>query len=273
MAHRIVYVSDSYQSYVYGFTYPQGSPFGPIISKDLAQPQGACVDKAGNIWVANSGASDIIGFSHPAKKPKKILADPGSVPSDCAIDPRTGNLAVANAGNTGSQNGTVAIYRAASGRPTQYTDASLVRAFFCTYDDRGNLFLDGFTREGFGLAELPAGRTSFKNIKVQQPIYFPGAVQWDGQYIAVGDQGRSKVYELAIEGRAATVVGTTRLLHASDVVQFWLVRSGGRAIQLVAPDAADHDVKVYSYPAGGSPTSTFTGQNMYEPVGAVVTSD
>jgi hypothetical protein len=178
-------------------------------------------------------------------------------------------------GNTGYGAGSVAIYANASGTPIQYTDAVLKRALFCSYDDRGNLFVDGFTRKGFGLAELPKGSSTFSEITLTQSIYFPGGVEWHGRYLAVGDQDVSKVYQFAIKDKHAVLEGTTRLDRARDVVQFWLVqkKSEARAGELVAPDAYNHDVSIYNYPAGGSPTSTFSCYFMYEPVGAAVSPD
>jgi len=114
-----------------------------------------------------------------------------------------------------------------------------------------------------------------RNLLVSQTIYFPGGVEWDGKYLAVGDQDTSNVYQLAVINEKTMVKGTTALDDAGDVVQFWLVRDGPktRAVRLVAPDTYNHDVELYRYPAGGRSIGTFLGVDMYEPVGAAVTPD
>lgn len=272
--HSFLYVTDFYQNYLYGFSYPGGKQIATI-SKDMARPEGECVDKSGEVWVVDNGGASILAFAHGGTKPEQVLNDPNTEPGGCSVDPASGDLAVTNMGNAGPGVGSVAIYTDASGTPKQYTDPSLERPFFCSYDDKGNLFVDGLTRHGFGLAELSKGASSFKDIAVSQTIYFPGGVEWDGRYLAVGDQDTGEVYQFAVVRTRAVLEGTTLLKNSRNVAQFWLVqeKAGVQAVQLVAPDAYGHDVKVYNYPAGGSPVAKFSGRYMWEPLGAAVTPD
>jgi hypothetical protein len=266
-----LYVSDSYQSYVYTFYYPEGNRLD-ILTQGISSPQGECVDKHGNVWVANMASSNVAAFAPDAKKPKKMLNDPDTEPAGCAIDQTSGDLAVTSLDDPSGQ-GSVAVYFHAQGAPTQYTDPTIYRVFFCAYDDKGNLFVDGLTRTGFGLAELRKGSDQLIDLAVSHPIYFPGGVQWDGKYLAIGDQDTNDVYQFNIEGGKATLQGTTRMKDAGDVVQFWLFRKDpkARASRLIGPDPYNHDVEVYAYPGGGKPTEVYAGAYMYEPIGAAVT--
>lgn len=270
----LLYVSDYHQSYLYMFSFPDGQQLGSEILKDVVSPQGECVDRYGAIWVVDTGSASIAAYAHGARKPKKVLSDPGSELIGCSIDPKTGDLAVTNMQNT-SGDGAVLIYAQASGVPVQYQIQSIQRAFFCTYDDSGNLFVDGIAQKGFALAELRTGQSQFVQLKVDQPIYFPGGVEWDGRYLAVGDQDEGTVYQFSVADRRASLKGTIRLEHATDVVQFWLVRKKrqARAVELVAPDAYNHNVKIYRYPQGGKPFGRFSGRYMWEPIGSAVSPD
>jgi hypothetical protein len=273
-----IYVTDGYRSYLYLFTYPEGGRFG-VLYRDLQTPQGECVDRQGNVWVANASGANLLEYPYFKKSPKDtkspttLLADPSARPVGCAIDAASGDLAATSLQNYGSGSGSVAIFSQAQGAPTLYHDSMLTRYFFCTYDDKGNLFVDGLTNDGFGLAELPKGSTHMIDISVNHRVYFPGGISWDGKYLAIGDQAVSKVLRFLIKGSTARLASITHLQSASDVVQFWLVRKkkGATATVLVAPDAGNADVEIYAYPSGGQPVQTFSGYSMYQPVGAAVT--
>ena len=69
---------------------------------DSNSPYGECVDKAGDVFVAdfggNTGTPAILEYAHGGTKPIATLSDPGYYPESCSIDPTTGNLAVTNDG-------------------------------------------------------------------------------------------------------------------------------------------------------------------------------
>ena len=97
---------------------------------------------------------------------------------------------------------------------------------FCGYDSNGNLFVDGVNdSSAFVLAELPKGSGSFTNIDFTQKIEWPGGVQWDGKFIAVGDTDTGTIYRT---NAAGTVKGSTQLSGSNYVNQFWIVASSGR---------------------------------------------
>lgn len=160
--------------------------------------------------------------------------------------------------------GNVLVCKNGEGSPISRRDAGLGHYYYCGYDNLGNLYVDGTdsTYSGFRLAELPKGRSRFKDIALSEVPASPAAIQWDGRYLAVTDTKQS--FEFEIKGARGTEVGTTPLVGSEDVLQFWI--SGKRVS--VADYSAD-SVGFYHYPAGGSPTKTFGIP--YAPWGVTVT--
>ncbi len=176
----------------------------------------------------------------------------------CSVDPKTGNLAVTNSSSTSGPQGNVAIYKDAKGKPTYRTDSKIYRESFCGYDNAGNLFVDGYARSSgeLTLAEIPSGRTVFKNITLNLTITGAGGVQWDGKHLAIGNlvEAPGTIYQFAINGEKGTEVGSTPLNGSSAVVEFWIEQAN-----VIGPDYFANDVGIWAYPAGGSAKKTITG--------------
>ena len=80
-------------------------------------------------------------YKHGGKKRIQTLTMSRYVAVDCSVDPTTGNLAVTWNRSASSEN-YIAIYKDASGSPTLYgLNDDFV--FYCGYDNKGNLFVDG----------------------------------------------------------------------------------------------------------------------------------
>jgi hypothetical protein len=188
------------------------------------------------------------------------LADPQDG-AYCAVDPVTGNLAVTNTGfpTGGQETGSVAIYANASGSPKIYVDFDIWRPELCSYDNHGNLFINGYAKGSYAhslLAELPAGSGTFSGITVDEA--FGGNVQWDGQYITVGGQypHTDTIQRVQISGSTGTVVGKTKLekpgpkgwygdlywIQGSTVIKtgwqsgLWNYPKGGSPIEYLVPE-------------------------------------
>ena len=259
----LLYISDRGTNDVYVYSYPRGKLNGTLTG--FNDPDGECVDKTGDVFITNFLSSNIIEYAHGGTSPIATLSDPGYYPADCSVDPTTGNLAVTNFETTSNLQGGVAIYQSAKGSPTYYTDSFIYLMFFCSYDDAGNLFVDGVTSgSAFTFAELPSGGTSFSNVTLNQTISEPGGVQWDGKYVAIIGQNTNVIYQFTISGSSGTEVGSTPLNGASDVVEFW--KQGAKVI---GPDVGAGDVGIWKYPAGGNPTKTLK-KGFDEPEGATV---
>ena len=118
------------------------------------------------------------------------LNDFGHYPFGCAVDPKTENVAVANYASTLKLGpGSVSIFDGGKGVPHSYQDSAFNAYFFCGYDNKSDLFVDGADYGSYHtlLAEIPAGKSTFTNIAPDQTIGYPGGVQWDGTYLTVGD--------------------------------------------------------------------------------------
>jgi hypothetical protein len=142
---------------------------------------------------------------------------------------------------------------------------------YCGYDDKGNLFVDGYApgpSYGYAFAELPSGGTSFKNIKLDLPTNSSVlGVQWDGTHVAVGDWDGGKyadvIDQFTIANKKATLAGSTTLTGSEYIHQFWI-----EGAKIIGPDVDAKDVGIWSYPTGGAPVKTLTG--FTTPIGSVV---
>jgi len=275
---NLLFVTDYPSNAVMVYNYPpQGSEYLPAYTLyNINGPQGACSDNTGkNVFIVSSKSSQILEFRYGAKKPRLVISDANQVPVGCAVDVH-GNLAVTNIRSLSNGNGSISVYTAPlspSSVPTIYSDPTMYRFYFLTYDPQGNIFADGFTTQKFfGLTKL-TGDGTFTDITTSNTILFPGGVSYDQErnYVTVGDQLASKVYGYSVSGAYAKRKQTTKLRRGFDVVQYYL-KSGSRGI--IAPDANSYPPATYSYryPRGGLPipSKTLVGGPLVMPVGAAV---
>jgi hypothetical protein len=259
----LLYVSggSSYEGSVDIFTYPKGKAVGALTG--LAYPSGMCVDAAQDIFVTElDGPREILEYAHGGTTPIATLSDPDEFPIGCSVDPTTGNLAVANElGTYGS--GSVSIYIGATGSPQgPYSDPAVNEVWFCGYDNTGNLFIDGVnTSDQFVFAELPKGSTTFTNIDLNQRFHWPGGIQWDGKYVAVGDRDGGVIYQT--NGAGGQIEGKTTLVGVGIFSQYFI-----DGTTVVAPNNAT--AMFFKYPKGGKAFKTIDG--IPEPFGAVVSN-
>jgi hypothetical protein len=261
---NLMYVSDTGEGVlVYDYRRPRFKFVGLL---GLSDPEGECVDKAQDVYIANTsanGGGGILEYRHGGTAPIKVLAVDGYA-ENCAIDLTTGNLAVIayQAGH-----GILYIFRRARGKPVPYVDSGFEMAS-CTYDRHGNLFVDGSVESsGVQIAELPEGGTQFQTITLNQTLSASGNVQWAGKRLAVGDAYEPAIYRFAISGSSGTEVGSTPLNNSGPLIgQFFI--AGDRVI--VPSDVGGYGgyVKIYDYPVGGSSNRTLS--NVSIPLAVVV---
>jgi hypothetical protein len=183
----LLYITSSNGGNVYIFTYPSLQPQG-MLSALNRYAAGACVDKAGNVFITTANASQvgtIFEYAHGGSSPINVLSDPG-YPWGCSFDPKTGDLTVTNILDRSNPNGPyfgdLAIYKGAKGTPKMYSSAGIAQLFFCGYDTHENLYVDGLTVSSGNAAlfELRKGSTSLEQITLSGVIHEGGAVQWPG---------------------------------------------------------------------------------------------
>lgn len=263
----LLYISDAGANVVNIYSYPSGGSLGKLTG--FTDPTGLCTDTDRDVWVVDTTLSALYEYPHGSKTRKASLKANGTFNLlGCSVDPTTGNLAVAEIG-TPTALGGVWIFTNAKGTPKKYKTSAMNFAYFCGYDNAGNLFVDGLDGSGnFVLVELPSGSGTLETITLNQSVGFPGGVEWDGKHVAIGDRAyqnkhESAIYRFSMSGRTGTIKGTTKLTGSCDVVQF-----GISSTRVVAPDACYNVVRFYAYPGGGAPTKQLTG--FQYPVGAVV---
>jgi hypothetical protein len=243
----LLYVSDLGANAVDIYTYPDGKLVGNL--HDFGSVAGLCADKTGDVFVVDE-AGPVQVFAHGGSTPMRKLATKGA-PYGCAIDPTTGDLALTNLSSY--LYGTVSIYPKAQGRPKSYYNKTVSTTDFCSYDDKGNLFIDGgSTSAEFIVAELPKGKQSIGIFHPVKNVTRAGGVQWDGTDIAFADDGGGVIYRISESG---AIKQTITLHDGTDVQGFWLDGS-----TLIGPNAqSDGTVNFWHYPAGGSPAKTISG--------------
>ncbi len=250
---NLLYVSNVSDITVY--SYPKGKLVGTLSNFD--KPYGECVDAKGNIYVTDSSFGLIFEYAHGGTKPIATIADKQYQPYGCAIDPTTGNLAVANYETAWDYPGNLAIFRKARGYPQSYVVEGLYYYYYCGYDAAGSLYVDGLNDGGFNFAfaRLAKASHTLQPVLLPQSITFPGGVQWDGTYVAVGDQAGSAIYQFSFTKGQPKLQGHTPLTGSGLVGQFAI-----HGAIVVAPNQANStsNVLFYNYPAGGNPTRTIT---------------
>jgi hypothetical protein len=120
----------------------------------------------------------------------------------------------------------------------------------CSYDTAGDLFVGGFASgSGFSLLELPKSHVTFETISLDTKVSRQGDLQWDGQYLAIGDgTANTTIHRFAIQGTKGKQVGLLKLLHVKVIRQFWIEGS-----TLIGPDLLGDEVGFWRYPQGGAP--------------------
>ncbi|HEY2475490.1 MAG TPA: hypothetical protein VGI19_11895 [Candidatus Cybelea sp.] len=248
-------------------TFPQGAPVATITN--IGGPTGICADASGNVWVSayddGTHKYHLYKFVHGGTTPVETLRVPGGA-WGCAVDPATGNLAtwVPFAGSAGR----VDVFPGArKGKPVVYeTDFEPVSA---TYDNRGNIFADGFVNSGdFIFEELAKGSGSFAPIRLSKAGGNPGSVQWDGKYVVVGVGYLSEgptLERVHVSGDRGNVVDSVHLQGLGSPARFWI--QDGDVVASQSPHSARR-IGLYDYPAGGKRLDAFAG--FYKPLGMTV---
>ncbi len=282
---KVLFVTDSGTDDVYLFKVGTLKHLGTITGLD--NPQGACSDDKGNVWIANYGAGNILEYSHEGVL-ENTLTDSTGIPAGCAWDPTTGNLAVTNLVDVSSESGAVLIYPHASGSPTAYRNPNEFSYYFVGYDTKGNLFFDGKNSSGtFMLSELPKGADKAHSLEViGGTIYFPGTVEWyaAGNYLIVGDQlcgdtNAACLYHLSIAHNAGTIASKTSLKGYTGDNLCDLVQGTENGTQFLGSDyehggsscvGTASTTYEWPFPAGKNPSLYSTGPTESGPIGAAV---
>lgn len=261
----LLYISDDSTRDVYVYTYPAVQRVGTLTG--FADPQGLCVDKAGNVYITLLDGR-VLEYAHGGTTPIKTLSAGSRPLVGCSVDRVTGNLAVTARYN-------LAIFKNARSKPAHYGyrvtghDAYLTS---CAYDNAGNLFVAVYLTPtcpgcffGLQLAELAKGSQRLKEIWFapdSQSGYIPGGVQWDGQYVAFGET-QGVIYRITRKGHS---IGSSIFDRANTLAQFWL-----QGHTLIGPNNGSTTVMFWNYPGGREPIRTL--KDLRAPFGVTVSLD
>lgn len=270
-AGALLYVSDPGAGVVNVLTYPNGKRIRKLTG--FVEPRGECVDASGNVYITDEGAAHVLEYAHGGTTPIGTVDDPGQKPYDCAVNLNegnlTGNFAVVNAGTTSGGPGSVTVYGGRVAGTYKLTNFSSLQFLGYTHQENvSNLFVDGLDKNGkFLCAVLSPHRTKFHLVTLPQSIGAPGAIQWDGKYIAIGDQagpsGTTVIDRFSIHFGELQFVDAIPL--SASVEQFFPDGS-----TVIGPFSTGGSVGFWSYPAGGSPTKTLSF--FVAPFGSVVSN-
>ena len=249
----LLYASVSY-AYVDVYSYPQAKQVGQL--GGFAQAQGLCGNDNGDVWVTDPGTGDITGYTHGGSKPIRVL-DYGTkfTFQECAIDSTTGNLAVPIYAQSNGNNSKIAIYRRAKGKPI-LLPYPVFEPLYCTYDDKGNLFLNGFdTASEVVFDELEKGAHTVRQIALPREINADGPLGWDGEYLAVFNSTSEEkfgIYRMTIVGNKAKEAGYTPL-DGGNVSALAI-----KTPIIVGSDPNSTSIDFWRYPKGGEPFKSLT---------------
>jgi hypothetical protein len=241
-----------------GVTYILSFPQGKLVGSFNGNGQ-LCPDTAGNVWVAGypSGYTNaLIEFAHGGEVPIKILrVTQTKQVFDCAVDPTTGDLAA-----VGSKRH-VFIFKGASAPAKALRDHYDTGS--CIYDSSGNLFVQGFHRDGSGvieISELAKGSTKFRTVRSHVGLYATTGLRWDGKHLTVGEgfnEGGHDLYRYSVLGthlKSRHEVSFDG--HFDSVSGYWIQGSKAVAATWCVPHSACKPIYLYNYPAGGNPIET-----------------
>jgi len=250
----------------------------------FSEPQGMCTDKKGNVWITNTGTLTVLEYSKTGKAITS-LSDPDGYPVGCAIS-SSGDLAVTNIfGLSGA--GNVAVYKNATGTPTEVSNPSQYYYYFDGYDTSGNLYVSGKSSSAtYMLSECASGGSSCSTVTLTGgTVYFPGMVQWDKKTkeLAVGDQSCGDVpsaciYQVSISGATGTIKDTTTLENYEGGAVCDLVQGeiNSKDNQVAGGDyeyctsTTKSSANIWPFTTGGKPTA-YNDTDLTEPIGTAIT--
>jgi NHL repeat len=264
-----VIVSDAVNNVVNVYN-PAGKQLAQLTG--FIEPQGLATDAKGNLYVADTVNSRIQVYAAGFKKAPKTLSDPGQYPAGVAVMNNGQFVAVTNIIDVNGGPGSVTLFKKGKAGKA-ILNSTFARVYFCGFDAKGNLYIDGSDVNGSTvvgrIANLTTGGKTIKVLKTGNTISFPGgvAVTTAGK-IAIDDQSGAAIftYNAPKNGSLGNPVKTTGLTGVSDTVTFAFMANDK---DLWTADAGNEASYEFKYPAGGSALHTISVPGG-QPIGVAV---
>jgi hypothetical protein len=242
----LVYMTQGGNVGIYAFS---GKQVGELKGFEFAQLYGLCSDTAGDVWV--TWGESLLEYSRGGTIPIAQLYTNGTAAA-CAVDPTTGDIAVAD--GPGEELGSeIDVYTNIYEPGQTYKDPDMNVYLYCTYDGQGNLFANGARnlKKGSVLAELPQGGSTMQTVKMDEKFERAGGLQWDGQYVAIGDSLKHVVYEMSVAGGLATTVSTSHF-HDWSGMHFKTIEPFAIGNGEIVLTFSERQTGFWKFPGGGN---------------------
>jgi len=254
----LMYAASTDGRHIYIFSFPQGK-----LVHQLTPPagtislQGLCTDASGDVFVTSiskgkgSGGSEghLYEYAHGGTKILWTLDFFDAAPFGCALDPKAKTIAISTIG-LGSRNGEVWTFTPGSSSGQQYSAYNTRNYFYCAYDGKGDLFVNG---AGAGtqmyLDELVSGKSQMTELSLNKYVSVSGMgqLQWDGKNMTLEHLTAGAIYQLSVSGSQAKIVGKTPLSGWSGSA---LSTIAGSSV-FVPTGVSQTSIGVWKYPSGG----------------------
>jgi hypothetical protein len=261
----LLYVAnDSVAAGVSIVTFPQGKVVGTITN--IGYPRGVCADTSGHVWITaylHGKTFALYEFARGATTPLHTVRKKAQF-NGCTVDQR-GNVVVLTANQFV---GSLEIWPPSlQGRPRVIKIP--IDPLSAVFDDRGNLYIKGFSGSDPEFGELPEGSKKMTFLGMKRGGYFASdCVGWDGTYVTIGRYARrGGINRLTIAGRYVKVASVVHLRDSELLAQYAIA---GNTIVATQRGSNAKRIGLYDYPAGGKPTAVFSG--FYNPVQIAISS-
>jgi hypothetical protein len=249
-----VMVSDSFANVV--SVFDAEGHLQTRLKKGVDYPFGITTDAAGNLYVANTGASNVLVYAQPYKAVTRVLTLPNQSPADVAVS--TAGVIAVMGSTFPSGPGNVFLYaNGATSACAMVGDLNWHNVFFGAFDASGNLFINGYDRDGNPLVgEISGGcaATSIVTLSVANTISGIAGMQVVNGNLLILAQNYNTfnpqifTYAPPSGGSLGSPIATTNLSQGIEMETFAMTR-GGRDLWIAHSDVAYGRIE-YTYPGG-----------------------
>ncbi len=242
----LVYTTQGGDVAIYAFN---GKQVGELKGFEFTGVYGLCSDTQGDVWVTYGDS--MLEYARGGTIPIAQLYTNGTAAS-CAVDPTTGDIAVAD--GPGEELGSeIDVYTNIYEPGKTYKDPDMNVYLYCTYDGQGNLFVNGARnlKKGSVLAELSQGSSTMQTVKMDEKFERAGGLQWDGQYVAIGDSLKHVVYEMSVADGLATTASTSHF-HDWSGAHFKTIEPFAIGNGEIVLTFSERQTGFWKFPGGGN---------------------